>query len=76
MVIPFVICTLGSVANGLVQRLEDSEIREIVETIKTTTWLRSGRILRRVLRLEETCCPSDFSKKKKHQVSLERENLK
>ena len=45
-VIPIVI---GTVTKGLVQRLEDLEIRGRVETIKTTALLRSARILRRVL---------------------------
>ena len=48
-VIPIVIGGLGTVTKGLVQGLEDLEIRGQVETIQTTAILRSARILRRVL---------------------------
>ena len=47
-VIPIVIGALATITKGLIQRLEDVEIRGQLETIQTTT-LRSGRILRRVL---------------------------
>ena len=47
--IPIVIYALGTVTKGLVQGLEDLEIREQVETIQTKTLLTSARILRRVL---------------------------
>ena len=47
-VIPIVIGALDTVIKGLVQELEDLEIRKQVETIQTTTLLRSARILRRV----------------------------
>ena len=36
---------LGTVTKGLVKGLENLEIRELVETIKTTALLRSARIL-------------------------------
>ena len=48
-VISIVICALGTVTKGLVQELEDLEIRGRVETIQTTALLRSARIQRRVL---------------------------
>ena len=48
-VIPIVIGALGTVTKALIQRLDDLEIREQVETIRTTTLTRSARILRRVL---------------------------
>ena len=48
-VIPVVIGALGTVTKGLIQGLEDSEIRGRVETIQTTALLKSTRILRRVL---------------------------
>ena len=48
-VILIVIHVLGTVTKGLVQGLEDLEIRGRVETIQATTFLRSDRILRRVL---------------------------
>ena len=47
--IPIVIGTLGTVTKGLVQGLDDLEIRRKVETILTTILLRLARILRRVL---------------------------
>ena len=51
-IIPIVIGALNTVTKGLVLGLEDLEIMERVDTIKTTTLLRSAKILRRVL---ETC---------------------
>ena len=48
-IIPIVIGALGTVIEGLSKRLEDWEIRGRMETIQTTTLLRSARILRRVL---------------------------
>ena len=48
-VIPIVIGALGTVIKGLLQGLEDVEIRVQVETIKSTTLLRSARVLRRVM---------------------------
>ena len=49
MVKPIVIGVLDTVTKGLVQGLEDLEIRGRVETIQMTALLRSARILRRVL---------------------------
>ena len=40
---------LSAVTKGLVQGLEDQEIRGRVETIQITPWLRSARIQRCVL---------------------------
>ena len=48
-VIPIVIGALDTVTKGLIQGLEDLEIRERVEIIQTPELLRSARILRRVL---------------------------
>ena len=48
-IIPIVISALFTVTKGLVQRLEDLEIRGRVEIIQTTALLRSARILRGVL---------------------------
>ena len=48
-IIPVVIGALGTVIKGLVQGLEDLEIRGRVEIIQTTALLRLTRILRRVL---------------------------
>ena len=47
--VPFVIGPLGAVNKGLVQWLEESEIRGIMETIQTTALLRSAIIQRWVL---------------------------
>ena len=49
MFILIMIGALGTVTEGLIQRLEDLEIRRRVETIQTTTLLRSARILKGVL---------------------------
>ena len=46
---PVIIGALDTVTKGLVQGLEDLEIRGQVETIQTTALLISVRILRRVL---------------------------
>ena len=48
-IIPIVIGALGTVTKGLVQGPEDLQKIGRVETIQTTTLLRSARILRRVL---------------------------
>ena len=44
-----IIGALGTVAKGLIQGLEDLEIRGRMATIQTTALLSSARILRRVL---------------------------
>ena len=48
-IIPSVIGAFGTVTKGLLKRLEDLEVGGWVETIQTTTLLRTDRILRRVL---------------------------
>ena len=48
----------GTVTKGLLKGLEALEVGGWVETIQTTTLLRTARILRR---LEETCCHSNSS---------------
>ena len=48
-IIPIVIGAFGTVTKGLLKGLEDLEVGGRVETIKTTTLLRTARILRRVL---------------------------
>ena len=47
-IIPIVIGAFGSVTLGLLKGLKDLEVRRRVETIQTTTLLRSARILSRV----------------------------
>ena len=58
-VIPIVIRASGTVTKGLVQGLEDLEIRGWVDTIQTIALLRSARILRRVLETLGYCCHPD-----------------
>ena len=48
-IIPIVIGAFGTVTKGLLKGLEDLEVGRRVETIQTTTLLRTARILRRVL---------------------------
>ena len=48
-VIPILVGARGTTPKGLIQGLEDFEIRGQVETIQTRALLRSARILRRVL---------------------------
>ena len=62
-VIPIGSSALGTVTKGLVQGLENSEIRGWEEAIQTTALLRSARYWEESRRLEETCCHWDSSKK-------------
>ena len=48
-IIPIVIGALDTVPKGLLKGLVDLEVGGRVETIQTTTLLRTARILRRVL---------------------------
>ena len=48
-IVPIVIGALGTITKGLLKGLEDLEVGGRVETIQTTAWLRTARILRRVL---------------------------
>ena len=48
-IIPIVIGAFGTVTKGLLKGLEDLDIGGQVDTIQTTTLLRTARILRRVL---------------------------
>ena len=49
MIVPIVIGALGTITKELLKGLEDLEVGRRVETIQTTTLLRTARILRRVL---------------------------
>ena len=60
-IVPIVIGAFGRVTKGLLKGLEDLEDGGRVETIQTTTLLRTARILRKLWRLEETCCHSNSS---------------
>ena len=57
-VIPIGIYDFGTVIKGFLKGLEVLEFGGRVETIQTTTLLRTARILRRVL---ETCCHTNTS---------------
>ena len=48
-IVPTVIGAFGTITKGLLKGLEDLEVGGRVETIQTTTLLRTARILRRVL---------------------------
>ena len=54
--IPIITGALGTVIEGWIKGLEDLEIRGRVDTIQTTTLLKSSRILRRVLETWEGTC--------------------
>ena len=47
-IIPVVIGAFGTVTKGLLKGLEDLEVGDRVETIQTTSLLKTARILRRV----------------------------
>ena len=59
-IIPIVIGVFVTVTKGLLKRPEDLEVGGRVETIQTTAFLKTARILRRV---QETCCHSKSSKR-------------
>ena len=48
-IIPIVIDAFGTVTKGLLKGLKNLEIDDRVETIQITAWLKTARILRRVL---------------------------
>ena len=48
-IVPIVIGALGTITKGLLKGLENLEVGGRVETIQTTSLLRTVRILRRVL---------------------------
>ena len=52
-IIPIVIGAFETVTKGLLKGLEDLEVGRRVETIQTTIFLRTARILRRVLETSE-----------------------
>ena len=57
--LPTVLSALGKVTKRLVEGREDLEIRGGVETLQTTTLLKSARILKTAQEIEETCYHSD-----------------
>ena len=62
-VMPIVNGAFGTVTKGLIQGLEDLEIRGRVETLQTTALLRRSEYWEKSRGLEETCCYSDSSEK-------------
>ena len=62
-IIPIMIDAFGTITKGLLKGLEDLEIRGWVETIQTTTLLRTARIQRESWRPEETCSHSNSSER-------------
>ncbi len=50
-IVPFVIGAFGKITKGLLKGLEDLEVGGRVETIRTTTLLKTARILRRLLEI-------------------------
>ena len=70
-IIPIVNGALGTVTKGYLKGLEELEVGERVETIQTTTLLRTARILRRVL---ETCCHSNSSERPSANADVKNSN--
>ena len=73
-IIPIVIGAFGTVTKGLLKGLEDLEVGRWVETIQTTTLLRTARILKKSWRFEETCCHSISSEKPSANADLKNSN--
>ena len=69
-IIPIVIGAFGTVSKGLLKGLEDLDVGGRVETIQTTTLLRTAKILR----LEETCCHSDSNEKSSANADVKNSN--
>ena len=67
-----VIGAFGTVTKGLLKGVEDLKVGGRVETILTTTLLRTARIPRRWL--EETCCHSDSSEKPSTNADVKNSN--
>ena len=70
-IIPIVIGAFGTLTKGLLKGLEDLEVGGRVETIQTTTLLKTARILRRVL---ETCSPSISSERPSANADVKNSN--
>ena len=62
-IIPIVVGAFVTVTKGFLKGLEDLHIGGQVETIQTSTLLRTARILRRVPEIEETCYHSKSNEK-------------
>ena len=66
-IIPIVIGAFGTVTKRLLKGPEDLEIRSQVETIQTTTFLRTAR----TLRFEGTCSHSNSSERPSAKADVE-----
>ena len=73
-IVLIVIDAFGTVTKRLLKRLEEWEVGERVETILTTTLLRTARILRRGWILEETCCHSMSCEKPSADIDVKNSN--
>ena len=62
-ILPIVIGAFGIVTKGLLKGLEDLEVGGRMETVQTTALLRTAKILRKVLEIEETCCHSNSNER-------------
>ena len=62
-ILPIVIGEFGTVTKGLLKGLEDLAVGARVETIQTTTLLRTTDYWEESGRLEETCCHTISSKR-------------
>ena len=69
--IPIAIRTLEAILKGLVNLLEEMEIRGRVETIEKERLFRAARILRRVLETWEGSCHLNSSEEPSHKLSEE-----
>ena len=68
-VTPNIIGALDTLINGLVLGLEGLHIMGWVETIQTTSLLRSAEILPKVQEIEETCYHSNSSERSSEKVN-------
>ena len=70
-IVPIVISALGTITKGILKGLEDLEVGGRVETIQTTTLLRTARSWDESWRLEETCCHLNSSEKPSANTDVE-----
>ena len=73
-IVLIVIGAFCAATKGLLNGLEDLEVREQLETIQTTALLKTTRILRRVLEIKETCCHSNSSERPSANANVKNSN--
>ena len=74
-IIPIVIGAFGTVTKGLLEGLQDMEFGGRVETIETTTLLRTARDTeKKSWKLEETCCPSNSCERSSAKTDVKNSN--